>query len=354
MDIDIKYETMHACPVCGSKNTKFLFTNTDRMHGIPGEFGLNQCKDCNAFYLSPRPRPKSLAMYYPDDYPSHQTPDWESSGFLRDLREVLRHTVLYELYHYKNYKDKPRIKPSIIGKIMAYIVFPFWWRARCSIPKSIFPHYIHDGKALDIGCGTGSFLLILKKLGFEATGIEPSEKAGSIGRKNVGLDIKTGNLLEHKFPNNYFNLITMNHVLEHVHNPVEVLLEVKRILHPDGMITIRTPNMDSFGYKRFGKNWVPIDTPRHLIIYSRQSIAELAGKTGLKLERFTMSHAINVLYRSLEYQMRDKEGNNKDFGFTDRYTIFQKLLINALDLYERMLILSGKDAGEELQAVLTK
>jgi 2-polyprenyl-3-methyl-5-hydroxy-6-metoxy-1,4-benzoquinol methylase len=354
MNNQIEYEILSACPVCGSKEKKFLFTNTDRMHGIPGEFGLNQCKDCKAFYLSPRPTLKALPQYYPDDYPPHQGNILEPSGFLRNIRELLRNTILYEQYHYENFEHKPRIKPNVAGKLLAYLSFFFWDRARYGISATVFPPYVKDGKVLDIGCGPGYFLLILKKLGFETYGIEPSEKAASFGREKLRLDIKTGTLLDHKFPDNYFHFITMNHVLEHLHNPVEVLSEAKRILHPDGMIMIRTPNMDSYGYQRFGKNWGPLETPRHLILYSKQSIAGLADKTGLILKRFSTTHARSLLYWSLEYEMRSKNNNNKDFGLTGQYTIFQKLYINALDLYERLLILSGNDAGEELQAVLVK
>jgi ubiquinone/menaquinone biosynthesis C-methylase UbiE len=197
-------------------------------------------------------------------------------------------------------------------------------------------------------------LLTLKRLGFDTYGVEPSEKAASMGREKFGLDIKTGTLLDHKFPDNYFHYITMNDVLEHLHNPIEVLSEAKRILHPDGMIMIRTPNMDSYGYQRFGKNWGPLETPRHLILYSRQSISGLADKIGLKLKRFSNIHGKYYFYWSLEYEIRSKNNNNKDFGTTGQYTIPQKLYIKALDLYERLLILSGKDAGEELQAILTK
>lgn len=222
------------------------------------------------------------------------------------------------------------------------------------MPRINFPQYVPEGKALDIGCGIGNYLRILREFGWEVYGIEPSEKAAKTGREKFGLNVRSGTLLDHRFPDDYFHFISMNHVLEHLYNPVEVLTEAKRILNPDGMILIRTPNMDSFGYKRFGKNWGPLETPRHLIIYQQQSNAVLADKTGLRLKAFSTTHARNLLYWSLEYEMQSKNNNNKDFGTTEQYTVPQKFYINALDLYERILILSGKHAGEELQSVLTK
>ena len=356
MNIMVETEELDDCPVCGAKKIKFLFKNTDRMHGIPGEFGLNKCLECSVIYLSPRPTLDTLSRYYPDDYYPHQLNKqaFIESEPLRKSRDVLRNTILYEVYNLRNYETKPRIKTSFITKPVAFMMFPLWKRSYYDLPKINFPKYVSGGKALDVGCGTGNYLNILKEFGWDVYGIELSEKAADIGRNKFGLNIKTGTLLDHNFPDNYFHFISMNHVLEHLHNPVDVLSEAKRILHPDGMIAIRTPNINSFGYKRFGKNWLAIDTPRHLIIYSKQGITKLAGKTGLKLERFSISHTINVLYASLEYEIRDKNNNYKDFGTTGQYTFYQKLYINALDLYERMLILLGKDAGEELQAILMK
>ena len=353
MNINVETEQLSSCPVCGSIKTDFLFKNIDRLHGISGEFGLNHCRHCNAVYLSPRPTIKSLPLFYPDEYPPHQLNPLRPSGFLRGIKEHFRNTIIYNRYHYKKFEHKPRIQPESLGTFLAYMFFFFDEKARYNLPKELFPPYIKEVKALDIGCGPGHFLTILKDLDFNVYGIEPSETAARIGKDKFGLDIKTGTLLDHKFPDNYFHFITMNHVLEHLHNPVDVLSEAKRILHPNGMIRIQTPNIDAYGYKRFKNNWLPIDTPRHLIIYSKQSIAALADKTGLELKTFSTTLTKSVLYRSLEYEIRSK-ANSKDFGFTGQYKTSQKLFINALNLYERMLILLGKDAGEELQAVLVK
>ncbi len=356
MDNKIEYETLEVCPVCGSKESTFLFTNTDRMHGIPGKFGVNQCKDCEAVYLSPKPSLKSLSLYYPDDYPPHQANEkaFISSKVMRESKDFLRNTILYEVYKLKNYTSKPRIKPSLIVRPIAYLLFPLWKRAYYGLPKINFPKYVSGGKALDIGCGTGNYIRILREFGWNVYGVEPSEKAAKIGKEKFGLDIRTGTLLDHKFPENDFHFITMNHVLEHLYNPVEVLSEAKRILRPDGMILIRTPNINAYGYKRFGKNWGPLETPRHLMLYSKQSISELAYKTELKLKTFSTIHVRSSLYWSLEYEIRDRNNNHQDFGTTGQYTTSQKLYINALDLYEKLLILSGKNAGEELQAILVK
>lgn len=119
-------ETLDACPVCGAKEKQFLFTNTDRLHGIPGEFGLNRCLSCSVFYLSPRPTLETISRYYPTDYGPHQAHEQTvaQSEAMRGSRNILRNTILYEIDHYKNYENKPRIKSAIIAKTIAYLSFP--------------------------------------------------------------------------------------------------------------------------------------------------------------------------------------------------------------------------------------
>ena len=348
-------ETLEACPVCGSKEKKFLFTNTDRLHGIPGEFGLNQCLGCSVFYLSPRPTLETLPRYYPDDYYAHKIKEngFSQSDMMRRSRDFLRNTILYEVYHYKNYSSKPRIRPSLLAKPIAYLSVPLWKRAYYGLPRLNFPEYTEAGRVLDIGCGTGNYLRILRNLGWEVYGVEPSEKAVNAGRKEYGLDIRAGTLLDHRFPDNYFNFISMNHVLEHLPNPIETFAELKRIVHPDGMIVIRMPNIDSYVYRRFVKNSYHIDTPRHLILYSKTSFSYLCHITGLQIKNFLTSSSFHVFYESLEYEKRDNMGKHGS-KTKDDYPLFERIMIKTLNLYVNFLILSGKSAGDELQAVLVK
>ncbi len=348
-------ETLAVCPVCGKKEKKFLFENTDRLHGIPGEFGLNQCMSCSAFYLSPRPTLKALPHYYPDDYVAYQINEQAcvQSEAMRRSRNFLRNTILYEVYRYKDFGNEPRIRPSLIARPIAYLLFPLWKRSYYSLPKINFPKYVSRGKALDIGCGSGYYIWILRNLGWEVYGVEPSENAANKGREKFGLDIRTGTLFDHKFPDNYFHFITMTHVLEHIHNPVETMKEVKRILHPDGELIIRTPNMGSLGYKRFGKNWGPLETPRHLILYSYKSLSALSDLAGLQIRKLITVHEKVRLYWSLEYEEKAAKGTG-DFGIKERYTLIQNLKANLIDAHESVLIGIGRNAGEELQAVLAK
>jgi len=137
------------------------------------------------------------------------------------------------------------------------------------------------GRLLDVGCGNGSFLVQMKQLGWEVTGIEPDGEAASFSRKNYGLDVFKGPLEEAKYPNEHFDTITMNHVIEHVLDPISLLKECRRILRPGGKLIVITPNIDSLGQRIFREAWLHWDPPRHLFLFSSETLGETARRAGL-------------------------------------------------------------------------
>lgn len=135
------------------------------------------------------------------------------------------------------------------------------------------------GTLLDIGAGTGDFLLTAKKDGWKITGIEPNEKARNIATsKGISFSDSIA-ILE----NNTFDVITMWHVLEHVPNLEEYIVDLKRLIKPNGVIIIAVPNFKSFDAKYYGENWAAYDVPRHLWHFSKTAIEKLFAKQELKL-----------------------------------------------------------------------
>ena len=135
------------------------------------------------------------------------------------------------------------------------------------------------GTLLDIGAGTGDFLVGAKKEGWQTTGIEPSEKAKSIAI-NKGVNF-SDNLSE--LESNSFDVITMWHVLEHVPNLEEYIIELKRLLKPTGTIVIAVPNFKSFDAQYYGKFWAAYDVPRHIWHFSKTAIEKLFSEKELRL-----------------------------------------------------------------------
>jgi len=135
------------------------------------------------------------------------------------------------------------------------------------------------GSLLDIGAGTGEFLNVANKNGWETTGVEPSEKAKSIAISKGVSFAENINVLE----NHSFDVITMWHVLEHVPDIEKQIKELKRLLKPDGTILIAVPNFNSFDAKHYGKFWAAYDVPRHLWHFSKTAIKMLFEREKLQL-----------------------------------------------------------------------
>lgn len=135
------------------------------------------------------------------------------------------------------------------------------------------------GNLLDIGAGTGDFLLVAKDNGWKAVGIEPSEKAKNIA-KAKGVELKS-NLSD--FENNSFDVITMWHVLEHVPNLEEQIKELKRLVKPNGSILIAVPNFKSHDANYYKEFWAAYDVPRHLWHFSKTAIKKIFAKEDLEL-----------------------------------------------------------------------
>jgi len=135
------------------------------------------------------------------------------------------------------------------------------------------------GKLLDIGAGTGDFLVAAKTDGWETTGIEPSEKAKTIAiNKGVNFANNLSDLKDHSF-----DVITMWHVLEHVPNLDEYIFELKRLLKPTGTILIAVPNFKSFDANYYGRFWAAYDVPRHIWHFSKTAIKKLFAEKEMEL-----------------------------------------------------------------------
>ncbi len=136
------------------------------------------------------------------------------------------------------------------------------------------------GKILDIGAGTGDFLLGCKNQNWDILGIEPNDKAKGIA---LGKGVKFGDTIE-KLESNSFDVITMWHVLEHVPDVEHQVAELKRLLKPSGTIIIAVPNFKSYDANHYKEFWAAYDVPRHLWHFSKTAIEKLFDKQNMNLE----------------------------------------------------------------------
>lgn len=132
----------------------------------------------------------------------------------------------------------------------------------------------NKGSLLDIGAGTGDFLKQAKKSGWNVVGVEPNESARNLAQKK-GIELYQNS---NDLKNASFDVITMWHVLEHVEDLNAQIIELKRLLNPNGMIIVAVPNYRSYDAKYYKRFWAAFDVPRHLWHFSKKSIRVIFGK----------------------------------------------------------------------------
>ncbi|MBL7959011.1 class I SAM-dependent methyltransferase [bacterium] len=241
--LQVEFENT-VCPNCAFAENKSIYTFTDKF----GSYNLVCCKFCQLSYLNPRPTKSTIGIYYEG---GQYTP-FLSSGSGR----------------------------SLFGRVYTVIrKYSVRWK-REKIERFRAGHSI-----LDIGCGTGEFLSEMQSNGWTSYGLEPSPEASEFARKTYHLEIETG-FIDHKGPAfsiSRFDVITMWHVLEHVHKPLEALNRVRALLAADGLLIIALPNVSSFDAGAYKENWVALDVPRHLLHFTPDTLKSILHKAGMEI-----------------------------------------------------------------------
>ncbi|SHG53286.1 class I SAM-dependent methyltransferase [Flavobacterium defluvii] len=223
-------------------NKKHFLTVKD--HSVSQEiFDLYYDEDLDMLITSPQPDLENLGRYYEsEDYISHTDN---------------KRSIFEKAYHFvKSIALKNKL--NLINSEQS-----------------------QKGKILDIGAGTGDFLLTAKNDGWNVIGIEPSDRAKNIAKqKGISFVEETASL-----ENNSFDVITMWHVLEHVPNLENQINELKRLLKPTGTLIVAVPNFKSFDAKHYGEFWAAFDVPIHFWHFSKKAIKSLFEKVDMKLEK---------------------------------------------------------------------
>lgn len=284
-------ETVQACPVCGNIARVLLYSDlTDRVfYCAPGKWCLYKCLKCESAYLDPRPTPLSIGQAYSDYYThksSAEVVNYLAMSFLQRFRRALHNGYVNSRYNaHLNFS-------SLLGGWIVPILF-FKKGEINHKYRNLPPLPAGGGKVLDIGCGSGEFLAAAAQIGWESFGVDPDPRASA---QKTGYKVLQGNLPGIDFPDNYFDVITLSHVIEHTHDPVASLKEIKRLLKPGGLVWLATPNLNSYGHLYFNKDYVNLDPPRHLVMFTHDSIARLISEAGFK----------NMFFCSMHHQAKDE------------------------------------------------
>ena len=237
------------CNICGGSTTQLKVK--EQMMGLKEQFIYHQCSVCGHTHLFPIP--PDIGKYYDTKvYYSFRTDREFAVSGKKSIKLRLK-KILLQLGVKKNFLFSAALKSLMSVKAI-------------NIKSDI----------LDYGCGAGQFVEELNSLGFINTkGYDPFLPKDVTRNEKVYL---TNNLNEFKIK--HWDIITLNHVFEHLEEPMQVLQDLRGLLKDNGKLILRFPIIDSYAFEKYRENWVQFDAPRHLNIFTRKSIQLAVEKAG--------------------------------------------------------------------------
>ena len=293
-------EHLGACPACGSLERSRLFhgLRDETFRTAPGEWTLWRCPRCAVAYLDPRPTEASIARAYASYY-THSEDDPGKDGLIQRRDGLIGRVKQGIRNDYLNHKFKHNLPHAIIFGHLLFRAVPRKAMEIDDYVRQLKAPARSGAKLLDIGCGNGRFLKVAQALGYQAEGLEPDTTAAEIAR-SAGFQIYEQTLTNRRLSRTDYDVITMNHVIEHLHNPISALELIFNALNPGGRLWISTPNILSTGFSIYGKFWRGLEIPRHLIIFTPDSLEQLLNRVGFGNVSFIRPNlgASNMLQQS--------------------------------------------------------
>jgi SAM-dependent methyltransferase len=234
--------------MCGCERASLLFRQTDRLYRTTQkQFAVLRCGQCGLARLDPQPSRDELRCYYPETY-------W----FAPD--------------------------PSLVGRLEE------WYRravlrGHVRFMERALRSSSARGPVLDVGCGGGLFLGMMRRRGFRVVGLDFSREAAAVAWRHQEVPAVVADLEHAPFRPASFAGIAMSHVLEHLPDPCVYLAAAHRLLAPDGRLVIHVPNAASLQAELLGRWWNGIDVPRHLFDYRDRDVERMLDTMGFEVVR---------------------------------------------------------------------
>ncbi len=245
------------------------------------QFTINKCKNCNAYFLAPRPTSEQISQAYDSSY----------------------------------YGEKEeKFSSPLVEKILDYF--------RSGRARRVSKYLKAGAKVLDVGCGNGRFLKYLLKYGtFELYGTEMEGNSAKRASRVKEINLKTGTLDSGDFEDNFFDAISLFHVFEHLVEPKETIITISKMVKPGGIAVFSFPNIASFQARFFKGKWLHLDPPRHLFFFDPKDFIEIMKEYG-----FNVISKHNVSFEQNPFGMVQSLLN---FTTKKREVLFESLKGNA-------------------------
>lgn len=242
--VEHQIETIKNCPICGAKKLKKAFETKDFFLSKES-FSICKCQKCGFHFTNPRPNKEHLAPYYEsEEYISHSNSNQGLFGFL--YQKVRNYTLGKKYQLVNSFRNGHRI--------------------------------------LDIGCATGQFLNEFKVRGWDCIGVEPDPDARTFAETKYHLKVLSEERVN-ELEDQSFDVISMWHVLEHVSDLDQRMMDLKRLIKANGILFIALPNIESWDAQHYAQHWAGLDVPRHLYHFNKASVKMLFEKYNFKIHK---------------------------------------------------------------------
>jgi 2-polyprenyl-3-methyl-5-hydroxy-6-metoxy-1,4-benzoquinol methylase len=245
------------------------------------------CPRCGSALLNPRPTVDAIGKAYVGNYPPHRRRRARPApkGKYARARYAVTNAYLRQRWGYAHLSAATPL--AVVA-----IVMPGLRRAADRLIRFVPAPSSPKDRLLDVGCGSGTYLKLMRNLGWQVCGVELDAGAVQVARR-AGLDVRQG-AMDELDPDlvGLFDAVTVGHVIEHTHDPISALRAAQGVLKPHGTLWIGTPNLGSLGAWLFRSRWRALEPPRHLVLFTGDSLRmalERAGFTGVRAVRSTAS-----------------------------------------------------------------
>lgn len=296
----VETEEISACPNCSNKKLEIWCRAYDRLHkSSQQEFIYSRCKKCNLIFLSVRPIETEIYKFYPENYAPYQG---TSNHKLKKVTNLSNGCSPSNLQRNRYIRE---VFKSLFNIYKASFINIF----SDSFIKDVQDFYQpkrEAAKLLDFGCGSAQFLNEARKQGWDTFGMDFSEQAVEQASQNGHKAFLVSPTVWNEIEDESLDFVRMNHVLEHLYHPKQVLTAIGRKMKPGAVLHIAVPNPYGISSQIFRSQWWGLECPRHIMLYSPQVLKNFLIQLGFSNFKFFHESITKDFARSLGYFLYDR------------------------------------------------
>ncbi len=292
-ELDYQLESV-SCGLCGSSEHHIVLRRAKELYnGLDAHFDVVKCVTCGFVFTNPRPTVESLGCFYPDSaryYQPNKKRILAETGFKPGWRGRLRQSLLANYFGYE--------LPAFSRLCDALV----WRLLRSKLYTSHLPRWVPGGRLLDVGCAWGGYLWCMQQLGWEVHGVEMNARAAAFAQQELDLtSVRAGSINDLDYPEDFFDVVHLSMVLEHVPDPLKTLSKLGRLLKDNGQLILSVPDIEGVEARLFRERSYTLQVPQHLSHFSPTTIRACLETAGFVVERIVHQRTKSDFVKSAAY-----------------------------------------------------